>query len=64
MNMATFVLIFHLICLVLVIVAGIVALKEFRKPPKSRNQKRIDALLIFVLVIALIAILSSVFTDI
>jgi len=62
--MATFVLIFHLICLVLVIVAGIVALKEFRKPPNSRNQKRIDALLVFVLVIALIAILSSVFTDI
>jgi len=62
--MATFVLIFHLICLVLVIVAGIGGLKEFRKPPKSRNQKRIDALLVFVLVIALIAILSSVFTDI
>ncbi|NWK84271.1 hypothetical protein HYE69_05570 [Staphylococcus sp. GSSP0090] len=61
--MATFVLIFHLVCLVFVLVAGVVALKEFRKPVKNRNQKRIDALLIFVLVVALVAILSSVFTD-
>ncbi|PHK48580.1 hypothetical protein [Staphylococcus edaphicus] len=61
--MATFVLIFHLICLVLVLVASGVALKEFRKPTNRRNQQRVDALLVFVLVVALIAILSSVFTD-
>lgn len=61
--MATFVLIFHLVCLIFVLVAGVVVLKEFRKPVKNRNQKRIDALLIFVLVVALVAILSSVFTD-
>ncbi|XVL12485.1 hypothetical protein WKW46_05250 [Staphylococcus xylosus] len=39
------------------------ALKEFRKSYKERNQRKIDTLLVFVLIVALIAILSSVIID-
>ncbi|WP_436860893.1 hypothetical protein [Staphylococcus caeli] len=62
--MAILALVFHLVCLILVVIAGLIAIKEFRKLPKHRNQRKIDTLLVFVLFIALIAILSSVFTDI
>ncbi|SCT02443.1 hypothetical protein [Staphylococcus caeli] len=62
--MAILSLVFHLVCLILVVIAGLIAIKEFRKPPKYRNQRKIDTLLVLVLFIALIAILSSVFTDI
>lgn len=57
-------LVFHLLCLVIVLITGFFALKEFRKPMNERNQKRIDSLLVLVLVVALVAILSSVFMDI
>lgn len=62
--MAVFALLFHLVCLIIVLIAGFKALKEFRKPVNQRNQRKIDSILVFVLVVALIAILSSVFTDI
>ncbi|MDK7752970.1 hypothetical protein QP586_06645 [Staphylococcus sp. UMB10092B] len=62
--MAVFALLFHLVCLIIVLIAGFKALKEFRKPVNQRNQRKIDSILVLVLVMALIAILSSVFTDI
>ncbi|MCQ3816967.1 hypothetical protein [Staphylococcus xylosus] len=61
--MAVLALILHLVCLLLVLIAGFVALKEFRKSYKERNQRKIDTLLVFVLIVALIAILSSVIID-
>ncbi|MBO3064738.1 MULTISPECIES: hypothetical protein [Staphylococcus] len=61
--MAVLALVLHLVCLLLVLIAGFVALKEFRKPYKERNQRKIDTLLVFVLIVALIAILSSVIID-
>lgn len=62
--MAVFALLFHLVCLIIVLIAGFKALKEFRKPMNQRDQRKIDSILVLVLVVALIAILSSVFTDI
>ncbi|ATH61172.1 hypothetical protein BUZ61_00360 [Staphylococcus nepalensis] len=62
--MSVLILLFHVICLIIVVSAGIVAIKEFKKPMNKRNQRKIDSILVLVLIVALVAILSSVFTDI
>jgi len=59
--MSVLILLFHVICLIIVVSAGIVAIKE---PMNKRNQRKIDSILVLVLIVALVAILSSVFTDI
>ncbi|HLR20103.1 MAG TPA: hypothetical protein VK115_09440 [Staphylococcus sp.] len=62
--MEVFALLFHLVCLVIVLVSGFLAFKELRKPMRHRNQKRIDFILVLVVLVALIAILSSVIMDV